>query len=94
MRILGFDPFKKDNELVEYVDLEDLLKKSDVVFVHVHLNSDTVGFIGRSEFDLMKPTSVIVNTSRGKIIDEEALLNALVIKKLQEQLWMLSMANG
>lgn len=82
MRILGFDPFKKDNELVEYVDLEDLLKKSDVVFVHVHLNSDTVGLIGKSEFDLMKPTSIIVNTSRGKIIDEEALLNALESQKI------------
>ena len=82
MRILGFDPFKKDNELVEYVSLKELLKNSDVVFVHVHLNSDTVGLIGKSEFDLMKPTSIIVNTSRGKIIDEEALLRALVNQKI------------
>jgi phosphoglycerate dehydrogenase-like enzyme len=82
MRILGFDPFKKDNELVEYVTMRDLLQKSDVVFVHVHLKPDTVGLIGKSEFDLMKSTSVIINTSRGKIIDEEALLSALVNQKI------------
>jgi D-3-phosphoglycerate dehydrogenase / 2-oxoglutarate reductase len=82
MQILGFDPFKKGNELVEYVEIDVLLKSSDVVFIHVHLNSDTVRLVGKSEFELMKPSSIIVNTSRGKIIDEDALLDALENEKI------------
>ncbi|WP_282038368.1 NAD(P)-dependent oxidoreductase [Saccharicrinis aurantiacus] len=62
---------------VSYMDLEDLLQQSDVVSLHTPLNNDTNGMIGDAEFQLMKNTAYIVNTARGPVIDENALINAL-----------------
>ncbi|KAL8714217.1 MAG: hypothetical protein Q9220_001946 [cf. Caloplaca sp. 1 TL-2023] len=60
-----------------YVSLEELLRTSDVISVHLPLNDGTKGLIGRGELDMMKDGVVIVNTARGKIIDEDALVEAL-----------------
>lgn len=57
--------------------LEELMKESDVVSVHVPLNERTNGLIGASELALMKPTAFIVNMGRGGIIDEKALADAI-----------------
>jgi lactate dehydrogenase-like 2-hydroxyacid dehydrogenase len=61
----------------ELVDRETLLRESDFISVHVPLTPDTLHSIGAPQFALMKPTSVVINTARGKVIDEEALAEAL-----------------
>ena len=57
--------------------LRELLEKSDVVSLHVSLSKETEGMLGKSEFALMKPTAVLINTSRGSVIDEMELIDAL-----------------
>lgn len=66
----------------KYVDLKDLLINSDIVSVHVPLNSKTYHMISEKELKLMKPTAYLINTARGGIIDEEALYKALKEKKI------------
>jgi D-3-phosphoglycerate dehydrogenase len=61
----------------EYVDLDTLLRESDYITLHVPLLPSTKQMIGKREFELMKPTAVLINTSRGKIVDEKALIEAL-----------------
>lgn len=62
---------------VPYVDFETLLRTSDAISVHLPLGDGTRGIIGREEFAMMKEGVVIVNTARGPIIDEQALVEAL-----------------
>ena len=62
---------------VEYVGLDELLKRSDILTIHVDLNPSSRGILGPEEFDKMKPTSLVVNTSRGPVINESALIDAL-----------------
>jgi len=70
--------FQVEKELgAEFVDRDTLLRESDFLSVHVPLTPDTLHSIGRPQFALMKPTSVVVNTARGKVIEEEALAEAL-----------------
>ncbi|KAI0593142.1 D-isomer specific 2-hydroxyacid dehydrogenase [Biscogniauxia sp. FL1348] len=60
-----------------YVSFEDLLRKSDVLSLNLPLNPQTHHIISTKEFKLMKPTAVVINTARGAIIDEDALVQAL-----------------
>ncbi len=80
-RLLGFDPFVKPDQIsgreIELVDLDTLLRESDFVTINVPLNSHTKGLIGARELALMKPTAYVINTARGSIVDEKALLEAL-----------------
>jgi len=62
---------------VEFVELDDLLRQSDVVSLHVKLTDESRGIIGARELGLMKPTALLVNTGRGPLIDEAALVEAL-----------------
>ena len=62
---------------VRYAELDDLLCESDFVSVHVALNDDTRHFIGAEQLSRMKATATIVNTARGPVIDERALVLAL-----------------
>jgi len=64
-------------EEVEAVDLLELLRRSDFISLHVPLTDETRDMIGAQQFELMKPTAFLINTARGGIIDEEALLAAL-----------------
>lgn len=66
----------------EYATKEDLLRQSDFITIHMVLSSRSRGLIGARELDLMKPSAVLVNTSRGPIIDEAALIEALQTKKI------------
>jgi D-3-phosphoglycerate dehydrogenase len=61
---------------------EDLLKQSDIITLHLVLSPRTRGIIGAKEFALMKPTAYVVNTSRGPLIDEAAMLDALRNKRI------------
>jgi len=64
------------------VSLEELLKEADIMSIHLPLNRETRGLIGRPQLAMMKPTTVIVNTSRGPVVDEEALAEALREKRI------------
>jgi len=81
MRVLYFD--RAQNEALEQAvgaeraDLERLLRESDFVSVHVSLDESTRHLIGARELGLMKPTAYLVNTSRGPVVDENALVAAL-----------------
>ena len=83
MRVLGCDhhPRKKIDH-VEYVDFKTLLREADVLSIHVHLTQENRGLINREALSLMKHDAIIVNTSRGAIIDETALVEALGANKL------------
>lgn len=72
-------PKEKEQSLgARYADMETLLQESDFVSVHVPLNTDTHHLIGSREFSAMKPSGYLINTSRGPVVDEAALLNALM----------------
>ena len=66
----------------ERVEKDELFKRSDVVSIHSVLSPRTRGLVGAREFGLMKPTALLINTSRGPIIDEAALLAALRDKRI------------
>lgn len=57
--------------------LEEILTRSDIIMLHSRLTEETRGLIGKKQFEMMKPNTVIVNTSRGEIVDEAALVDAL-----------------
>ncbi|WP_405552879.1 D-glycerate dehydrogenase [Streptomyces canus] len=78
MRVQHHHPRRKeDDELSRWVPFGELLRTSDVVSVHTPLTEETKGMIGTAELALMKPTATLVNTGRGGVVDEEALLVAL-----------------
>jgi len=72
MRTLHYDPFAPDS-----TDLDELLATSDYVSIHCPLTSETKGLIDAHRLKLMKPNAILVNTSRGPVVDEEALADAL-----------------
>jgi len=93
-RCLGFetevyvhDPFVKDEEIIKAncipIKKNDGLKIADYITLHVPLNQNTKNFISTNELDIIKKTAIIVNASRGGIINEEALIKALENKQIQ-----------
>lgn len=66
----------------ECVDLDTLLKESDIISIHCPLTEKTRGMIGKRELDLMKKNAIIVNVARGAIWDEEAVANAILENKI------------
>jgi D-3-phosphoglycerate dehydrogenase len=81
VRIIGYDPYVHRSRWallgIQPVDYETLLRESDVVSFHVVLNKETQHMFGKPQLDLMKPSAVLINTSRGGVVDETALANAL-----------------
>lgn len=67
---------------VVYKDLETLLRESDFVCLLTPLTEDTRGFITKKELSLMKPSAILINTSRGSVVDEEALYHALATRQI------------
>lgn len=86
-RILAADPVVNQTDAaalgVELVDLETLLRTSDLVSIHCPLTPQTRGMIGERELSLMRPTAFLVNTARGPIIDQAALVRALQEGRIQ-----------
>ena len=66
----------------QFVDRETLLRESDFLSLHVPMTGETHHAIGARELSLMKPTAFLINTARGKVVDEEALVAALEAKKI------------
>ncbi|MFB0500474.1 MAG: hydroxyacid dehydrogenase [Candidatus Hadarchaeaceae archaeon] len=86
MELLLYD-VAKNQEFAErtgakYVDLNTLFQESDFVTLHVPLMPEAKHMVGKRELELMKPTAVLINTSRGGIVDEAALIEALKDKKI------------
>lgn len=78
MDVVGYDPFVESfPEGIERVSLEELVSSSDAITVHVHLSDQTRGLVSADLFRRMKPGAIFLNTSRGAIADEAALLQAL-----------------
>lgn len=68
---------KIEGETIEYVSFEDLLRRSDVLSLNLPLNTKTRHIISTGQLEMMKPTSIIINTARGAVLDESALVKAL-----------------
>jgi phosphoglycerate dehydrogenase-like enzyme len=81
VRIIAADPYvdlaKFIHTGVEQVDLDTLLRESDIISLHCNLTEETRNLIGEAQFAMMKKTAVFLNTSRGPVVDEEALALAL-----------------
>lgn len=79
MKVIFFDPFKsyKSKKIKKINDLNKFLKAVDILSLHLHLNKNTHHLIGERELSLLKKDSIIINTSRGSIIDNLALLKFL-----------------
>ncbi len=76
-RVLCHSRTRRDDAFAQWCDLGDLLEQSDIVSLHVPLTPDTQGLIGRDAIARMKPGAVLVNTARGGLVDEPALVEAL-----------------
>ncbi len=86
LRVLGYDPYL-DKSLakesgITLVSLPELLKESDFISVHTPLNKETRHLMGEKEVKQMKPTAYFINTSRGRVVDEPALIKALQEKRI------------
>lgn len=78
VRVIAYDPFLKDApEGIELKDFDTVLRESDVISIHCPLNDSTRHLIGEGEFKKMEKKPLVINTSRGPIIDERALVQAL-----------------
>jgi D-3-phosphoglycerate dehydrogenase len=87
MEVWGYDPYINPEDLhlpalVFTKDRDEMIKTSDFLSFHVPLAPETLRLIGRRELSLMKPTAFLINTSRGEIIDEPALIEALQLGKI------------
>ncbi len=86
MKLIAYDPFisieHARNLHVEPVPLEQLLKESDFITLHLPLTTQTKGLIGAKELAMVKPTVRIINTARGGLIDEKALAKAAAEKRI------------
>ncbi|KAF2733780.1 glyoxylate reductase [Polyplosphaeria fusca] len=72
----------KEEDGAKYVSFEELLKTSDVLSLNLSLNASTRHIIGKAQFDMMKDGVVVINTARGPLIDEAALVDALKSRKV------------
>ena len=82
MKVIANDIKKINKKNIKMVGLNDLARLSDVISIHVHLNKSTENMIGDNFLSLMKPSAILINTARGKIVNEKALLNALKKNKI------------
>lgn len=81
LHVIAHDPLVPPTRMGEYgveaVAMDDLFRRSDFVSVHVPLSPETFHLVGEAQFRLMKPTAYFLNTGRGKVVDEAALIRAL-----------------
>jgi phosphoglycerate dehydrogenase-like enzyme len=83
MDVIGYDPYADVvPDQIRKTELGNLLSSADFVSVHVPLNDQTRGMLGQREFARIKPGAIFINTSRGAVTDEDALLSALVKGRL------------
>ena len=80
--VLGYDPYAKNLAGIELTTFEDVLKRSDVVSIHMPSTPETNGTINAQTIGLMKPDAIIVNVGRGEVINEADLIAALKAKTI------------
>jgi D-3-phosphoglycerate dehydrogenase len=89
MKVLVYDPYMKDDEIFNNPDVDrcssvdELCRESDFVSLHAPLTEETRNIINKQRLELMKPAAILINTSRGELIDEDALYQALADKKIR-----------
>ena len=77
MKVIAWNRSAKSYPGVTFTDIDDLLAQSDVVSVHLLLNDETRGFLSRDKIARIKPGAILVNTARGAVVDEAAMIDAL-----------------
>ena len=82
MKVIAYDPYPIKNSNIDYVSLEELFKESDLISLHCPLTKDTFHMINEDAIKIMKKGVYIINTSRGALIDSEALLEGLKSEKI------------
>jgi D-3-phosphoglycerate dehydrogenase len=82
MRVIAWTMHPNPALGFELVDREQLLRESDVISLHLRLSPQTTGFLGAREFERMKPTAILINTARGPIVDETALIQVLRSRRI------------
>lgn len=75
--VLAYSRTQKEAEGIRYVSLDELMRESDIISLHVPSNAQTKGLISAEKIALMKPTAVLINTARGPVLDSQALADAL-----------------
>lgn len=80
MNVLAYDPYPSDVEGVEYTQISDLCKRSDIISLHCPLTKESRHIINSDVLKMMKRDAVLINTSRGSLVDSEALIDALTQK--------------
>jgi D-3-phosphoglycerate dehydrogenase/(S)-sulfolactate dehydrogenase len=80
--VIGYDPYAKNLNNIELTTFEDVLKRSDVVSIHMPSTAETNGSINAASLALMKPDAIIVNVGRGEVINEADLIAALKAKTI------------
>jgi phosphoglycerate dehydrogenase-like enzyme len=78
-QVLGFERHvhRIDDVAIEHVELDELLRRSDIVSLHLPLNNETRSFIGPEQLARMKRSAILINTARGPVVDQSALIEAL-----------------
>lgn len=77
MKVIAYDPFPTKDSGIDYVELEELFRRSDIISLHAPLTKETYHIINQDSIAMMKDGVIIINTSRGALIDSEALLEAI-----------------
>lgn len=81
LQVIAYDPFPQEG--IDYVDLDTLFKESDFISLHCPLTEDSYHLVDEKRFALMKSNAILVNTSRGALVDSVALVEALWNKRLR-----------
>ena len=88
MKVSIYDPYFNDESFLKQYEIEicrqfnDFISDSDIISLHLPVTPETKGIINKSVFELMKPSAILINTSRGDLVDEEALYEALSKKRI------------
>jgi len=82
MRVVYYDPFVATDDFERCDSLSALAEQADVISIHVKLNAETVAFLGSAFFESCRPGAFLINTSRGELIDEDSLIDAIESGKL------------
>lgn len=82
MNVIAYDPFPIKDSDIQYVPLEELCKESDIISLHCPLTKDTFHLINQKTIDMMKKDVILINTSRGALIQSDDLLEALKAEKI------------
>ena len=77
MKVIAYDPYITEHEIAEMVTLEEVLKGADFLSLHIPFTDETADLINKETLSLMKSSAVIINTARGKVINEDDLAEAL-----------------